>query len=48
MPLNMYGKQCKEKCFVMCVEAILGSIKAKRQREILHILTTAFCCSSEE
>lgn len=46
--LDMYEKWHRKKSFVMCVQAILASIKAKRQHEMLHILTNALCCSTEE
>lgn len=41
-------KMAYEKGFVMCIQAILASIKAKEQHGILHILTNALCCNNEE
>jgi len=46
--LDMYEKWHMEKSFVMCVQAVLASVKAKRQNEMQHVLTKALYCRSEE
>lgn len=40
-------KMVYEKSFVMCIQAILASIKAEEQHGILHILANTSCCSNE-